>query len=149
MLAAIATATGCLIGIRVERLETVRLAGLPERLFTPDMSATHIRYVTQSPVQASDCWREGGKGGGGGCIEEMDSCCNAEQLPLTDHSYVRVWVISSKACKHNACCCLHRVADVISFLAKQTSEAKAFVNIYNNICQAKLVWHSGLSPNGW
>lgn len=45
MLAAIATATGSLIGIPVGRLETVRIAGLPERLFTTDMSATHIRYV--------------------------------------------------------------------------------------------------------
>lgn len=45
MLAAIASATDCLIGIPVGRLETVRLAGLPERLFTTDMSATHIRYV--------------------------------------------------------------------------------------------------------
>ena len=45
MLAAIATGIGCLVGIPMGRLETVRLAGLPERLFTTDMSATHIRYV--------------------------------------------------------------------------------------------------------
>ena len=45
LLAAIAHATGCPMGVAVERMETVRLAGLPERLFTTDMSATHIRYV--------------------------------------------------------------------------------------------------------
>lgn len=44
MLAAIAHATGCTIGIAGERLETVSLAGLPEHFFTTDMSATHIRY---------------------------------------------------------------------------------------------------------
>ena len=44
MLAAVAHATGSAIGIAVERLETVSLAGLPEHLFTTDMSAAHIRY---------------------------------------------------------------------------------------------------------
>lgn len=46
MLAAIAQATGCLVGIAVGRLETVKLAGLPEHLFTTDNSATRIRYRT-------------------------------------------------------------------------------------------------------
>ena len=47
MLAAIAHATGCLVGVPVRRLETVRLAGLPEHLFTTDNSATRIRYAPQ------------------------------------------------------------------------------------------------------
>ena len=45
MLAAVAHATGEQIGVSVERLQTISIAGLPEELFTADMSAARIRYT--------------------------------------------------------------------------------------------------------
>ncbi len=45
MLAAIAHATGIPVGIAVERLNTVSIAGLPTELFTADMSSTRIRLA--------------------------------------------------------------------------------------------------------
>ena len=48
MLAAVAYATGKHVGVSVERMQTISIAGLPEELFTANMSATHIRYTVLS-----------------------------------------------------------------------------------------------------
>lgn len=45
MLAAVAHATDTCIGIAAERLETIKMAGLPVELFTTDMSSTRIRWA--------------------------------------------------------------------------------------------------------
>ena len=47
MLAAVAHATGMPVGVPVKRLQTISIAGLPEELFTADMSATRIRWAAR------------------------------------------------------------------------------------------------------